>query len=116
MVARAETLGCEVVRLKSDRLSGLPDTYRGGKTTRAVITASPSHRRLEPIPPNADWRFDLARPPIVRAYANWPEILAVLVPALGHSTVTSRGARASEGTTSAYSCASRPSLTPWSRS
>ena len=125
MVARAETLGCEVVQLKSDRLSGLPDTYRDAKTTLAIITASPSRRRLEPIPPSADWRFDLAAgcpahcaycylagslagPPIVRAYANLPEILDMLEPALGHGAVTSAGIRASEGTTYECSCYTDP--------
>ena len=95
MAERAAALGSEIVRLKSDRLTGLPDSYRDAKTTLAIITASPSRRRLQPIPPSADWRFDLAEgcpahcaycylagslagPPIVRAYANLPEILAEL--------------------------------------
>ena len=106
MVARAEALGAEIVRLKADRLTGLPDAYRDAKTTMAVVTASPSRRRLQPIPPSADWRFDLAEgcpahcsycylagslagPPIIRAYANLPEILAELPPALGTGAVTS---------------------------
>ena len=84
IVERAAALGSEVVRLRSDRLTGLPDTYRDAKRTLAVIVASPSRRRLQPIPPSADWRFDLAEgcpahcaycylagslagPPIVRA-------------------------------------------------
>ena len=98
MVARAETLGCEVVRLKSDRLSGLPDAHRDAKTTRAIISTSPS-RRLEPIPPSAHWRADLAGTPIVRAYANLAEIPATLETTLGCGAVTSGGVRASEGTT-----------------
>ena len=60
MVERAASLGAEVVRLKTDRLTGLPSAYRDAKTTLAVVTASPSRRRLQPIPPSADWRFDLA--------------------------------------------------------
>lgn len=125
MVQRAAALGCEVVHLKADRLVGLPDTYRDAKTTLAIITASPSRRRLEPIPPSADWRFDLAEgcpahcaycylagslagPPIVRAYANLPEILATLEPALGHGAVTSTGVRAAEGTTYECSCYTDP--------
>ena len=60
IVERAAALGAEVVRLKADRLTGLPDTYRDAKTTLAVIVASASRRKLDPIPPSADWRFDLA--------------------------------------------------------
>ncbi len=126
MVERAAALGAEIVRLHSDRLSGLPDAYRDAKTTMAVITASPSRRRLQPIPPSADWRFDLAEgcpahcsycylagslagPPIIRAYANLPEILAELPPAVGHGEVTSASVeRAAEGTTFECSCYTDP--------
>ncbi len=126
MVERAAALGAEIVRLKSDRLSGLPDSYRDAKRTLAVVTASPSRRRLQPIPPSADWRFDLAEgcpahcaycylagslagPPIVRAYANLPEILAELPAAVGHGKVTSASAeRAGEGTTFECSCYTDP--------
>ena len=126
IVERAAGLGSEIVRLKSDRLVGLPDTYRDAKRTLAVVTASPSRRRLQPIPPSADWRFDvaegcpahcsycylagsLAGPPIVRAYANLPEILAELPPAVGHGGVTSVSAeRAGEGTTFECSCYTDP--------
>jgi len=126
MVERAAALGAEVVRLKADRLSGLPDAYRDAKTTLAVVVASPSRRRPQPIPPSADWRFDLAEgcpahcsycylagslagPPIIRAYANLPEILAELPPLLGQGQVTSRNAaRAAEGTTFESSCYTDP--------
>ncbi|MDT7952636.1 MAG: hypothetical protein RQ966_14130, partial [Acetobacteraceae bacterium] len=88
--------------------------------------ASPSRRRLQPIPPSADWRFDLAAgcpahcsycylagslagPPIIRAYANLPEILAGLGPAVGQGGVTSVSAdRAHEGTTFECSCYTDP--------
>ncbi len=126
MVERAAALGAEVVRLPADRLAGLPDAYRDAKTTLAVIAASPSRRRLQPIPPSADWRFDLAEgcpahcsycylagslagPPIVRAYANLPEILAELPAAVGQGQVTSVSAgRAAEGTTFECSCYTDP--------
>ncbi len=126
IVARAAALGAEVVRLKSDRLTGLPDAYRDAKRTLAVVTASASRRRLQPIPPSADWRFDLAEgcpahcaycylagslagPPIIRAYANLPEILAELPAAVGHGAVTSASAaRAHEGTTFECSCYTDP--------
>jgi len=126
MAERAAALGAEVVQLKSDRLAGLPDAYRDAKTTLAIVTASPSRRRLQPIPPSADWRFDLAEgcpahcsycylagslagPPIVRAYANLPEILAELPAAVGQGRVTSVSAdRAAEGTTFECSCYTDP--------
>ena len=126
MAERAAALGSEIVRLKSDRLAGLPDAYRDAKTTMAVITASPSRRRLQPIPPSADWRFDLAEgcpahcaycylagslagPPIIRAYANLPEILDELPAAVGQGRVTSISeARAHEGTTFECSCYTDP--------
>ena len=126
IVERAASLGSEIVRLGSDRLSGLPDSYRDAKTTLAVINASPSRRRLQPIPPSADWRFDLAEgcpahcsycylagslagPPIIRAYANLPEILAELPAAVGQGGVTSvSSARAGEGTTFECSCYTDP--------
>jgi spore photoproduct lyase len=126
MAERAAALGAEVVRLKADRLTGLPDTYRDAKTTMAVVVASPSRRKPQPIPPSADWRFDLAEgcpahcaycylagslagPPIIRAYANLPEILAALPPLLGQGQVTSRNAaRAAEGTTFEGSCYTDP--------
>ena len=126
IVERAAALGSEVVRLPADRLSGLPDAYRDAKTTMAVVTASPSRRRLQAIPPSADWRFDLAEgcpahcsycylagslagPPIIRAYANLPEILAELPAALGQGRVTSLSPdRAAEGTTFECSCYTDP--------
>ncbi len=126
MVERAAALGSEIVRLPADRLSGLPDAYRDAKTTMAVVTASPSRRRLQAIPPSADWRFDLAEgcpahcsycylagslagPPIIRAYANLPEILAELPAAVGQGRVTSLSAdRAAEGTTFECSCYTDP--------
>ena len=126
MAERAARLGAEIIELKADRLSGLPDTYRDAKTTLAVVTASASRRRLQPIPPSADWRFDLAEgcpahcaycylagslagPPIIRAYANLPEILAELPAAVGQGAVTSRSAaRAAEGTTFECSCYTDP--------
>ena len=126
MAERAAALGADVVRLKADRLTGLPDAYRDAKTTLAITTASASRRRLQPIPPSADWRFDLAEgcpahcsycylagslagPPIVRVYANLPEILAELPPAVGQGKVTSVSAeRAHEGTTFECSCYTDP--------
>ncbi len=126
IVERAAALGSQIVRLPADRLAGLPDAYRAAKTTMAVVTASASRRRLQPIPPSADWRFDLAEgcpahcaycylagslagPPIVRAYANLSEILGELPVAVGQGQVTSlSAARAAEGTTFECSCYTDP--------
>ena len=96
-------LGAELGELKNDRLVGLFSSdpraaYREAKSTLAIVVASPARRRLQPIPPSADWRFDLAEgcpahcqycylagslsgPPLVRAYANLEDILGELPPA-----------------------------------
>lgn len=132
MVDRAAALGAEVVELKNDRVAGFLDgetpreAYRSAKATLAVVVASPAKRRLQPIPPSADWRFDLAEgcpahcqycylagslagPPITRAYANLDEILAGLASSVGHGGVTSVSAdRADEGTTFEASCYTDP--------
>ena len=100
ILARVEALGLTVDRLKSNRLTDLRgaterDTYRNSKSTLAVVVAPPSAMKLQPIPPSADWQFHLAEgcpghcqycylagslsgPPVVRAFANLPAILANL--------------------------------------
>jgi spore photoproduct lyase len=131
MVERAERLGAEVVRLKANRLTGLSGedarrVYRDAKGTLAVVAAPPAKLRLQPIPPSADWRVDLAEgcpahcqycylagslagPPVTRAYANLPEILGALAAHAGRGAVTSRStARAHEGTTFEASCYTDP--------
>ena len=125
---RAASLGAEIVELSSNRLTGLVSgdprrAYRDAKSTLAVVIAPPSKRKLQPIPPSADWRFDLAEgcpahcqycylagslsgPPITRVYANLEEILDGLVRLCGTGPVTSASrARADEGTT--YAAAAR---------
>jgi len=132
MMERAAALGAAVEELPGDRLPlGLPEenpraAYRLAKNTLAIVTAPPSKLKLQPIAPSADWRVDLAEgcpahcnycylagslkgPPITRAYANLPEILAVLPAHLGRGTVTSRSrARQHEGTTFEASCYTDP--------
>ncbi|SFG77046.1 SPL family radical SAM protein [Methylobacterium gossipiicola] len=131
MAERAAALGAEIVELPGDRLMlpKPPDpraAYREAKATLAVVVSPPSKRRPQPIPPSADWRFDLAEgchahcqycylagslagPPITRAYANVNEILAVLPAHLGKGGVTSASAeRAHEGTTFEGSCYADP--------
>lgn len=60
MAKPAAGLGSVVVRLKGDRLLDVPDAYRDTKSTLALVVAPPGKRRPQPIPPSADWRFDLA--------------------------------------------------------
>jgi spore photoproduct lyase len=131
ILERAAALGAEVVELKSNRLTGLTgenarQAYVNAKTTLAVVAAPPSKRRLQPIPPSADWRVDLAEgcpahcqycylawslagPPVTRVYANLPEILSGLSDYVGRGGVTSRSAdRSHEGTTFEASCYTDP--------
>ena len=109
------------LRADSDRAA-----YALAKRTLAVVISPPSKRRLQPIPPSADWRIDLAQgcpahcqycylagslsgPPITRVYANLPEILAEMDDHVGHGTITSTSReRANEGTTFEASCYTDP--------
>ena len=66
IVARCEAAGVPNIEvLTGDRLPPLRAaderaTYALAKSTLAVVVAPPSKRRPQPIPPSADWRFDLA--------------------------------------------------------
>jgi spore photoproduct lyase len=68
------------------------ETYATAKRTLAIVTAPPGQFKLSPIPPSADWQFHLAEgcpahcqycylagslqgPPVIRAFANLPQIL-----------------------------------------
>jgi spore photoproduct lyase len=131
MLDRAAAMGAEVIRLPGNRLTTFPaDTeqqrYALAKTTFAIVVSPPSQRKLQPIPPSADWQFHLAQgcpahcqycylagslsgPPVTRAYANLPEILNGLHTYLGTGQVTSKSrARAEEGTTFEASCYTDP--------
>lgn len=128
---RAAALGAEVTELPANRLTGLRgatdrETYALAKSTLAVVEAPPSKRRLQPIPPSADWRVDLAEgcpahcqycylagsltgPPVTRVYANLPEILGALAdygPGGAHEPATRR--RDGEGVTFEASCYTDP--------
>ncbi len=98
---RLTALNLPVTVLPNDRLTGLRgkddrETYRLAKSTLAVVNAPPGQLKLSPIPPSADWQFHLAQgcpahcqycylagslagPPVVRAYANLPDVLANLI-------------------------------------
>jgi spore photoproduct lyase len=97
MLERVTAQNLEVEILKSSRLTGLRgeddrDTYRRAKSTLAVVCASPGTLRLQPTPPSADWQMNLAEgcpahcqycylagslqgPPVVKAFANLPQLL-----------------------------------------
>lgn len=131
IVERAAKFGVDVTELTTNRIS-LPKTgsaaqqYADAKTTLAIVVASASARKLQPIPPSADWQFHIAEgcpahcqycylagslsgPPITRVYANLPEILGGLPAYLGSGTVTSRSdERSAEGTTFEVSCYTDP--------
>ncbi len=131
MLDRAEALGLPVERLASNRLPSPrePDprrAYAAAKATLALTVAPPTKLRLQPIPPSADWRVDLAEgcpahcqycylagslqgPPVTRAYANLDAILGNLEAYAGRGAVTSASAaRAQEGTTFEASCYTDP--------
>ncbi|PZV01890.1 MAG: radical SAM protein [Leptolyngbya sp.] len=97
ILERVQALDLPVEYLKQNRLTGLRgdterETYAIAKRTLAVVTAPASQLKLTPIPPSADWQFHLAQgcpahcqycylagslqgPPVIRAYANLPQIL-----------------------------------------
>ncbi len=131
MAGRLEALGLPVERLRSNRLTGLrPEdprrAYVEAKNTLALVVAPPTRLKLQPIPPSADWRVDLAEgcpahcqycylagslagPPVTRVYANLGEILATLRSYAGSGRITSaQEERAHEGTTFECSCYTDP--------
>jgi spore photoproduct lyase len=97
ILERVQAHDLPVEFLKQNRLTGLRgdserETYAIAKRTLAVVTAPAGQLKLTPIPPSADWQFHLAQgcpahcqycylagslqgPPVIRAYANLPQIL-----------------------------------------
>ncbi len=138
MLERAEGFGAQVIRLKSNQLRGLVSpsapgdekaaqrAYAEAKTSLAIVVSPAGQRKLQPIPPSADWQFHLAQgcpahcqycylagslsgPPVTRVYANLPEILEGLRSYVGTGAVTSASRdRAHEGTTFEASCYTDP--------
>ncbi|MDF2823239.1 MAG: splG [Mycobacterium sp.] len=132
ILARCEAAGVtDIEVLSGDRLPAMRGkddraAYALAKRTLAVVVAPPSKRKMQPIPPSADWRIDLAEgcpghcqycylagslsgPPITRVYANLPDILAGMDDYVGQGTVTSTSTlRAHEGTTFEASCYTDP--------
>ncbi|MBL1175219.1 spore photoproduct lyase family protein [Pantanalinema sp. GBBB05] len=100
ILARVQALQLPIETLSRNRLTGLRgesdrETYDIAKRTLAVVTAPKSQFNLSPIPPSADWQFHLAEgcpahcqycylagslqgPPVIRVFANLPQILANL--------------------------------------
>ena len=125
IVARLEALGIEVERLAANRLTGVRgederQTYARAKSTLAIVVSPTSRRKLQPIPPSADWRVDLAEgcpahcqycylagslsgPPVTRVYADLDAILGGLTSYAGTA-----GRRPEEGTTFEASCYTDP--------
>ena len=97
ILQRVQALDLPIEELPRNRLTGLRgeddrETYAIAKRTLAVVTAPAGHFKLSPIPPSADWQFHLAEgcpahcqycylagslqgPPVIRAFANLPQIL-----------------------------------------
>jgi spore photoproduct lyase len=97
ILSRVRSLNLPIEELPRNRLTGLRgeterETYGIAKRTLAVVTAPPSSLKLSPIPPSADWQFHIAEgcpahcqycylagslqgPPVIRAFANLPQIL-----------------------------------------
>jgi len=100
ILARMQSLNLPIEELPRNRLTGLRGaddraTYDIAKRTLAIVTAPPSAFKLSPIPPSADWQFHIAEgcpahcqycylagslqgPPVIRVFANLPQILANL--------------------------------------
>lgn len=100
ILSRVQGLDLPVEELPRNRLTGLRGaddraTYDISKRTLAVVTAPQSAFKLSPIPPSADWQFHIAEgcpahcqycylagslsgPPVIRVFANLPQILANL--------------------------------------
>ncbi|MBD2741333.1 spore photoproduct lyase family protein [Coleofasciculus sp. FACHB-1120] len=111
ILSRVQALNLPIEELPRNRLTGLRgesdcDTYNIAKRTLAVVTAPPSSFKLSPIPPSADWQFHIAEgcpahcqycylagslsgPPVIRVFANLPQILENLAAYEGQSDATS---------------------------
>ena len=100
IIARIKAFDIPIEKLSQNRITGLRgknerETYAIAKNTLAIVTAPPSQLKLTPIPPSADWQFHLAQGcpahcqycylagslsgvPVVKVYANLPQIIANL--------------------------------------
>ena len=100
IIDRVKSFDIPVKQLSQNRITGLRgknerETYAIAKNTLAIVNAPPSQLKLTPIPPSADWQFHLAQGcpahcqycylagslsgvPVVKVYANLPQILTNL--------------------------------------
>lgn len=123
---RVAAQGIPIEVLPANRLTGLRGeddraTYNRAKRTLAVVTAPPGAFKLQPIPPSADWQFhvaegcpahcqycylagSLAGPPVIRAFANVPQILDNLA----RYQTPGAGRNEAQGTTFEASCYTDP--------
>ncbi len=123
---RVAKLGLPVEILPANRLTGLRgeterETYNRAKRTLAIVNAPASSAKLQAIPPSADWQFHLAEgcpahcqycylagslsgPPVIRAFANLPQILDNLA----HYEKPGAGRNEANGTTFEASCYTDP--------
>ncbi len=132
VLARLEAAGVDAIEmLPGDRLPSLKGdddraAFMAAKDTMALVVPPPSKRRLQPIPPSADFRLDLAEgcpahcqycylagslsgPPITRVWADLDEVLQGLDAYVGQGGVTSGTLeRGGEGTTFEASCYTDP--------
>lgn len=132
VLARLEAAGVDAIELlPGDRLPNLRGdddraAFMAAKDTMALVVPPPSKRKLQPIPPSADFRLDLAEgcpahcqycylagslsgPPITRVWADLDEVLDGLDAYVGRGAVTSGTAeRGAEGTTFEASCYTDP--------
>jgi spore photoproduct lyase len=132
VLGRLQSAGVQDIDLlRGDRLPNLRGdggraAFMRAKNTLALVVGAPSRRRLQPIPPSADWRFDLAEgcpahcqycylagslsgPPVTRVFADLDEVLAGLDDYVGRGAVTSGTVeRGGEGTTFEASCYTDP--------
>jgi spore photoproduct lyase len=110
IIARIEAYNIPVTKLSQNRITQLQgkderETYAIAKNTLAIVNAPPSSFKLSPIPPSADWQFHLAQgcpahcqycylagslsgAPVVKVFANLPQILANLSNYEGKSPTT----------------------------
>ncbi|MGR7024469.1 spore photoproduct lyase family protein [Geodermatophilus sp. URMC 62] len=132
VLARLEAAGVDAIELLSgNRLPSLRGdddraAFMAAKDTMALVVPPPSKRKLQPIPPSADFRLDLAEgcpahcqycylagslggPPITRVWADLDEVLDGLDDYVGRGTITSGTLeRGGEGTTFEASCYTDP--------
>ena len=97
IIERVKSFDIPVKKLSQNRITGLRgknerETYAIAKNTLAIVNAPAGQLKLTPIPPSADWQFHLAQGcpahcqycylagslsgvPVVKVYANLPQIL-----------------------------------------